>query len=278
MSKKSFGRMLVSAASTLALVVYGAVWLPTAARAQTTIIYKTSPNWAGYIINYTNPDPNNDPLGASGAWNVPQVSCTKNGKAISGQVAAWVGLGGATTGNTLEQIGTTSQCTNGSATYWAWYEFPPAAPVHINTQTTTNANCKGKSPIAPGDDMQADVVDQGFGQFALQIWDNTKNWYCPVLWINQNSNAVPQTAEWIVEDPFNNKGQQMTWPQFQNGVAFIACTWTQDGATNPLYSGANLTNETIYKYPQTVPIVYKDNTETMTADVPEAFLVQWLHY
>lgn len=270
--------MLVSAATTFAFVVCGAMWLPTAAHAQATITNKTSPNWAGYTINYTNPDPNTDPLGVSGAWNVPQVNCTENGKPISGQVAAWVGLGGVTNGNALEQIGTTSQCTNGRVTYYAWYEFPPAAAVQINVTKTTNASCKGKSPIAAGDDMQADVVDQGFGQFALQIRDTTKNWYCPVLWINQSSSAVPQTAEWIVEDPFSN-GKQMTWPQFKNGAAFIACTWTQNGATNPLYSGANLTNETIYVYPQTTILpVYKDNTETITAGAPEAFLIQWLHY
>jgi hypothetical protein len=117
--------------------------------------------------------------------------------------------------------------------------------------------------------MQADVVDQGFGQFALQIWDTTKNWYCPVLWINQSASAVPQTAEWIVEDPGN-----ATWPQF-GSVAFIACTWTQDGATNPLYSAANLTNHTVIIANTATP---KDNTQTMTADVPEAFLVQWLRY
>lgn len=282
MSKKLFGRMLVAAATTLASIASVVAWLPTVAHAQTTITNKTSPNWAGYIINYTNPDPNNDPLGASGAWNVPKISCTENGKAISGKVAAWVGLGGVTNGNAFEQLGTTSQCANGKATYYAWYEFPPAAPVKINTTKTQHASCVGKSPIAAGDDMQADVVDQGFGQFALQIWDTTKNWYCPVLWINQSSSAVPQTAEWIVEDPLDKTSQglkQETWPQFKNGVSFIACTWMQNGATNPLYSGANLTNETIYVYPQTTPNpVYKDNTETMTASVPEAFLVQWLHY
>jgi len=121
--------------------------------------------------------------------------------------------------------------------------------------------------------MRADVVDQGFGQFALQLWDYTKNWYCPVLWINQASSAVPHTAEWIVENRVVNNRQQ-TWPDFKNGVAFLDCIWVQDTKTSSLYAGASLTNLTIDIGNTSVP---KDETSTVTADVPIAFFVRWLH-
>lgn len=277
MSEKFLRRILVPAATSLALLVPGAAWVPTAAQARTTITYDTNDSWAGYFIHYVNSDPNTDPLGVNGAWIVPKVTCTENGKGISGEVGTWIGLGGVDAvypGNDLEQIGTDSQCINGKATYWAWYEFPPAPAVHINTQFSHNdGNCKGKTPISPGDNMRADVVDQGFGQFAMQLWDYTKNWYCPVLWINQASSAVPQTAEWIVENRVVNNVQQ-TWPQFKNNVAFIDCIWVQNGVTSSLYAGADLTNLTI---DVSNTSTHKDKTSTVTADVPVAFLIQWLH-
>lgn len=273
MSKEFLRRILVPAAASVALVVPGAVWFPTAALAQTTITYDTDSNWAGYFMEYQNPDPNTDPLGVNGAWIVPRVTCTENGKAISGEVPTWIGLGGALGDNDLEQIGTDSQCVNGQATYWAWYEFPPAAAVRINTQISHNdGNCKGKSPISPGDNMRADVVDQGFGQFALQLWDYTKNWYCPVLWINQAASAVPLTAEWIVENRVV-KNVQQTWPQFKSGVAFLDCLWMQDNKTFSLYAARNLQNLTIDIGNTSVP---KDDTSTVTSDVPIAFFIQWL--
>lgn len=119
----------------------------------------TNSDWSGYSVSFPNAQAS-DVIGVTGNWTVPSVTCTKNGSPISGEVAVWDGLGGANSTNTLEQIGTNSQCINGKAKYWAWYEFPPAAAVHI----TQN----GKYPISPGDAMRADVTDQGYGYFVLK--------------------------------------------------------------------------------------------------------------
>ena len=67
----------------------------------------------------------------TGQWVQPKANCSK-GRTSS--VAIWVGLGGYTVGsNSLEQTGTSADCdANGRATYYAWYELVPAAPVTIN--------------------------------------------------------------------------------------------------------------------------------------------------
>ena len=216
--------------------------------------------WAGYSIDFTNPQ--NTPLSVSAAWTIPKVSCTNNGTPISGQVAVWDGLGGVYSGNDLEQIGTDSQCIKGKAKYWAWYEFPPQNPVPINKS--------GKYPVSYGDSMRAAVTYQGAGQFALQLWDDTKHWYYPVLWINHSSNAVPRTGEWIVEDPAG-----ATWPQFTNNVVFKNCYWVQNGQRTALRFGVNITRYTIYTtglLPQP-----KDVTWDPAPDRTD-FAVQWQHY
>jgi hypothetical protein len=235
---------------------------------------ETNENWAGYYITYTGPDPNTHPMAVSGAWNIPRVSCT--GTAATGEVAAWVGLGGVGTNN-LEQIGTTSQCQAGKASYWAWVEAPPAYKpvIRLNSTNSTGKNgapgvaCKGKAPVSPGDDMQATVTDQGYGQFALQIRDTTKRWYCVALWINQSASVVPHTADWVVEDP--GDGQ---WPQFSKGVAWIACTWTQDGVTRPVHSAAHIAKETIVS---PTGLTVKSAETDVTSSQSEEFLVTWRH-
>ena len=216
--------------------------------------------WAGYSIDFTNPK--NTPLSVSAAWTIPKVSCTNNGTPISGQVAVWDGLGGVYSGNTLEQIGTDSQCIKGKAKYWPWYEFPPQNPIHIDKN--------GKYSVSYGDSMRAAVTDQGAGQFALQLWDDTKHWYYPVLWINRSSSAVPRTGEWIVEDPAG-----AAWPQFTNNVVFKNCYWVQNGPQAALRVGDNITRYTIY----TTGLLSqpKDVTWDPAPDRTD-FAVQWQHY
>ncbi|HEY6276512.1 MAG TPA: G1 family glutamic endopeptidase [Streptosporangiaceae bacterium] len=236
------------------------MWLPTAALARVDITDHPNQVWAGYGLDFTNPS--DTPLSVSGTWTVPSVNCSRNGKPISGQVSVWPGLGGAKSGNNLEQTGTDSQCINGKATYWAWYEFPPKPPVHI----TAN----GKYPVSVNDSMRADVTDQGAGYFVLRIFDNTKHWHYTKIMINQSSSAVPQTGEWIVEDPGN-----ATWPQFTKNVVFKNCYWVQNGPQTALDLGANLTQYTIYT--NTLFPLAKDVTWDPASDGTD-FAVQWQRY
>ena len=83
-----------------------------------------SANWSGYVLQ--------DSLGAglqftsvTGTWTVPVANCTS---APNSSAAFWVGLGGSSDAATgLEQTGTGSDCSNGTAKYYAWYEILPAA-------------------------------------------------------------------------------------------------------------------------------------------------------
>jgi hypothetical protein len=261
------------------LSALAAVALPASASAGTKgVTPATDELWAGYFANYNNPDPNTDPMAVSGSWNVPKVSCTSNGKPITGQAAAWVGLGGDDAqfpGNNLEQIGTDSQCNKGIAHYWAWLEAPSAYTTVIRLNSTDTippatgepgVDCKGKAPVSAGDNMEATVTDQGFGQFAFQIWDTTKGWYCPALWEDSNANAVPDTAEWVVEDVY-----ALNFPQFKN-VSFIGCDWTQNANTTPLFEASTITQLDIYN--QSLGVTKATTSNEIS---PESFLVQWQH-
>ena len=59
------------------------------------------------------------------------VACTANSQPTYS--AYWVGLGGGgQQSSALEQIGTQADCsTSGTATYYAWYELVPSAPVKL---------------------------------------------------------------------------------------------------------------------------------------------------
>jgi hypothetical protein len=226
--------------------------------------------FGGYSIKFVNPDPQNDPLGASGSWNVPAVSCTKNGKAISGQVASWVGLGGVVGNNTLEQTGTDSQCTNGTVSYWPWYEFTGRAasaggPNPVNITTATN----GKDKVSSGDSMSADVVEQGPGYFVTQLWDHSKGWYYDWIWQTSSSSTnLPQTADWVVENP----GAAVPLPKFTPSVLFQNCYWAKDAAQKQLRAGSNVTEYQLYSNG-----ARQATTSAIGAD-NMSFSVQWLAY
>lgn len=251
-------RIGLSAASAT-VILFTAMSLPAAGAMRASVTNFPNPSWAGYSVAFTNTQ--DTPLSASGAWTVPSVNCTANGKPISGEVAVWPGLGG-TSSDDLAQIGTDSQCINGKATYWAWYEFVPSQSKAIHI--TGN----GKYPVSAGDSIRATVTEQGAGYFALQIWNDSRSWYYPVLHLDQSAHSTPLTAEWIVEDPGNQ-----TWPQFTRNVVFKNCTWVQNGPQAPLSSGTSLTKYTIVT---DTPIVQfpKDITGD-PASGGTAFSVQW---
>jgi len=76
----------------------------------------TSTNWAGYAITDRKPF-----TSATGRWVQPAVSCADLSPTYS---AFWVGLGGYS-GNSLEQIGTETDCTaNGRATCISFMHAP----------------------------------------------------------------------------------------------------------------------------------------------------------
>jgi hypothetical protein len=144
----------------------------------------TSTNWSGYAASTS--------AGAvtavSGAWIVPTVTGTGSGTTYS---SAWVGIDGFNS-STVEQTGTEMDVTNGKASYSAWYEIYPNAPVTIPIN------------VHPGDAISASVTYNGGGKFTLKLSDSDGN----QSYTTTQSLANPQlsSAEWIVEAPSSSRG------------------------------------------------------------------------
>jgi hypothetical protein len=114
------------------------------------ISHSTSSNWSGYsAINgrYTT---------VSANWKQPTASCTS----ATTYSSFWVGLDGDGS-NTVEQTGTSADCSGGAPRYYAWYEMYPKFPVNLSIA------------VRPGDSMSGSVTTNGAGQFTLHIHDGT---------------------------------------------------------------------------------------------------------
>ncbi len=137
----------------------------------------TSSNWSGYAVTGTKFTQ------AKGSWHVPGVDCAKTPNTYS---AFWVGIDGYSD-TTVEQIGTASYCVGGTPTYFAWYEFYPAAPVTITSV-----------PVGNGNIMSAEVSYNG-SQFTVKITDEkTGKSFSKTKTV---SGAKRTSAEWIAEAP-----------------------------------------------------------------------------
>jgi hypothetical protein len=114
------------------------------------ISQSTSSNWSGYAaINGTY-------TSVSANWTQPTASCTSQTTYSS----FWVGLDGYNS-NTVEQTGTSADCSGGVPSYYAWYEMYPKFPVNLGLA------------VRPGDSMSASVTTSGNGRFTLHIHNNS---------------------------------------------------------------------------------------------------------
>lgn len=136
-----------------------------------------STNWSGYAVTgsgFTK---------AVGSWIVPAGSCTSGNQYAS----FWVGIDGYNS-NTVEQLGTETDCVGHTATYHAWYEFCCIEP-EITIPSL---------PVAPGDVIAASVTYTGSG-FTLAIKDVTTG---KAYSKSGNIGGARRTsAEWIAEAP-----------------------------------------------------------------------------
>src|SRR5437763_284727 len=112
----------------------------------------TSTNWSGYAAT------GNRFTSVSASWTEPTVVCS--GTAYS---SFWVGLDGDTS-NTVEQTGTSADCSGGTPQYYAWYEMYPKYPTNL------------RGTVRPGDKLSASVTTDGRGGFTLTISDSTQGW------------------------------------------------------------------------------------------------------
>jgi Peptidase A4 family len=174
-------------------------------------ITSTSDNWAGYAL--TAPDGSVTDVQAS--WVVPSVTCpTSSSSSTSpsqGPYASfWTGIDG-WSDNTVEQIGTDSDCVNLPATeyaptYYAWFEFYPQNSYLIGSYSRKGL-CESDC-ITPGDIIFAEVSYTGTRggrhgggpTFKLTITDVTHSWTFTTS--STVSGAKQTSAEWIAETPY----------------------------------------------------------------------------
>lgn len=140
----------------------------------------TSSNWSGYAVTGSRGTVND----VKASWVVPMIqgSCPSTTQYSS----FWVGIDGYSS-NTVEQIGTDSDCVNGSPSYYAWFEFYPHLSYNINTV-----------PVKPGDVISAEVSYSG-GQFTVSLKNVTTGGYFNTS--TKMNNADRSSAEWIAEAP-----------------------------------------------------------------------------
>jgi hypothetical protein len=178
----------------------GAKRAGSASAANGSVTSVTSINWSGYADAETG---SNTVSQVSGNWTVPAVTCLprpyQNQDAF---LANWVGIDGFTD-QTVEQLGSATQCFEGVEYYYVWYEMYPAGTVEEGTTAciNDNVNCP-----RPGDRISASVTvtaaGSGENSYKLALTDHTR----PQESFSTTQQCAATTctdssAEWIVERP-----------------------------------------------------------------------------
>jgi hypothetical protein len=181
---------------------------------------QSSANWAGYVAEASGGTPFRR---VTGSWTVPSVS----NRSSDGYSAFWVGLGGASsTSQALEQVGTSSDVSNGQASYYAWYELVPAAEQRLSLT------------VHPGDRMTGAVSVSGT-QVTVRLSDSTTGQ--SVAKTLKMASPDTSSAEWIAEAPSveTQDGQVMPTPLADFGkVTFTDATATAGSHTGPVNDAA----------------------------------------
>ena len=169
-----------------------------------------SENWSGYAVT------GSSFKFAIGSWTVPPVDCSASGGTPNSYAAFWVGIDGYSS-NTVEQIGTDSDCNGTTPDYYAWYEFYPKFSVNITSVA-----------VSVGDHMSAEVTYNG-SEFTVTISnESTGSSYSH----SQRVNGAKRTsAEWIAEAPCcTNKGAVLPLSNF--GILSLGSDYTGFPGTN----------------------------------------------
>jgi Peptidase A4 family len=152
-------------------------------------------NWSGYAIAAaTQPATPTSPTGVTvtsvaGSWVIPPANCSGH----SSQYASfWVGIDGWYS-DSVEQIGTDSDCSSGTPSYYAWYEFYPEPSYYAGNFTN----------LAAGDIISASVTYNASSKtFTATISVNGGTPFSTTFTPSRRT-GTPQlsSAEWIAEAP-----------------------------------------------------------------------------
>jgi hypothetical protein len=154
-------------------------------------------NWSGLI------DQGTTFTGVSASWNVPSV--VPSGPAQYS--ATWIGIDGVSN-SSLIQTGTLQATSGGTTDYFAWWEILPAAATNV-------------FPVAPGDQINASIIESPPGTWTITIDDVTSGQVFPSSPRTFSYSGPATSAEWIEEAPTILTGsgpQQSTLANFGQAV------------------------------------------------------------
>ena len=178
----------------------------------------TSTNWSGYAVTGAQ----NSVSNVKGSWKVPTVfGCSSAGQPDQ-YSSFWIGIDGYNS-NTVEQIGTESDCIGGVPSYYVWYEFYPHWGYLVDLG----------SPIYPGDTISAEVKVDNAGLFTLTLKDVTTNKQFTTSL--KMKNARRSSAEWIAEAPWSGG----VLPLANFGTATFGSQYTGVANTSSATVGGN---------------------------------------
>jgi len=166
-----------------------------------TVTALPSANWSGYADAEASSSTTVSQV--SGSWTIPSVQCLpapyQNQDVFN---ANWVGIDGFSD-QTVEQLGSATQCFEGVEYYYVWYEMYPAGTVEEGTTACINDNVNCPQP---GDRISASVTVTPDGSaennYTLTLIDHTN----PQESFTVTQQCAPSicadsSAEWIVERP-----------------------------------------------------------------------------
>lgn len=200
----------------------------SSASTPTTSSY-TSENWSGYMMASAAAKY----ISMSGSWIVPKAT------GVGGETtadAAWIGIGGVSTGD-LIQVGTQDTVSaNGTETSSAFYELLPHPSKTISSMA-----------VAPGDTVEASLAETATNEWRVTIADTTngRSFTTDVAYDSQLS-----SAEWIEEDPSYSASRLVPLDNF-SPITFTDATAIENGNTVNLASG-NAEPITLITSPNTV--------------------------
>jgi hypothetical protein len=203
----------------------------------------TSTNWSGYAV------PGSNATHVIGTWTQPTANCSPGENSWS---SPWVGIDGYAS-NTVEQIGTDSDCQNGSPVYYAWYEMYPKNLVVVSIA----------GGVHPGDSFTGEVTATPSGSFILRL---TRNGTTSFQTTQAAKRARQTSAEWVMEGPSNGILTNFGSVNFSNASATIG---GQTGNIGDFGNADPMTMVTNQGTPRAVP-------RSLTSG-GSAFTVDWQH-
>ena len=144
------------------------------------ITQSQSSNWSGYAAT------GGGFSSVTSTWTQPTASCAS----VTTYSSFWVGLDGDGS-NTVEQTGTSADCSGGHPNYYAWYEMYPKYPVNLSIA------------IHPGDSITGTVTVTGNGRYTLHLHNNKTGGDFSTTVKGHGSNY---SAEAIAEAPSSRSG------------------------------------------------------------------------